>query len=433
MMQTATKLMMNKVCWITLIVLMFNLHSSPLYAQQIEDHLDIYFRQDVSDIEEEVRDNKSNLKRLSLLFDEIIADSLVNISRIEINSWTSPEPGEKYNKKLSIRRSEAIKAYILGRWDIPDSLLVANGQGVAWDKLRDIVAQSDMQYRDEVLDIIENVPVETWRRINTSDRWLTLVDSRLKQLMDLRDGRAYKYLYDNIFPLLRYGSQVSIFHKETLFHKEALPLAKFEPIEVGLELPTVVLPMFTPEPETYIKPIIALKTNLLYDAVAALNISVEIPIGNRWSIEGEYIFPWWRNESSNFTMQAKIAHFGVSYWFGDRDEHDPLTGWSVGVYGGWGDYDMQIWSENGVQGDLINTGLSIGYSHAIAKNLNLQYQLGFGYMRTEYRNYSMMYGTEYADVKVYEYPWEVKRRSSFGLTQADISLVWVLTKRRTRR
>lgn len=65
---------------------------------------------------------------------------------------------------------------------------------------------------------------------------------------------------------------------------------------------------------------------------------------------------------------------------------------------------------------MLNGGLSIGYSHAIGKSFNLQYQVGVGYLQTDYKNYQMMYDTKYGNVKVFEYPWEVKRRTIIGPT-----------------
>lgn len=192
-------------------------------AQSIEDKLEIYFRQDVYAVEEGVGDNKRALEQLSTLFDKIAADSLATLSKIEINSWTSPEPGAAYNEVLSKRRSNSIRDYILERWQIADTLLVAKGNGIAWGKLREIVAASDMQYRDEVIDVIDNVPEETWGRINHTDRWLSLTDSRVKHLMDLRGGLPYKWLYDNVFPELRYGAQLSVFHANRLQRAHRLP------------------------------------------------------------------------------------------------------------------------------------------------------------------------------------------------------------------
>ncbi len=402
---------------LTIVTLLLYTHFA--YAQHIEDSIEIYFRQDVFNIEEDIKDNRSSLERLSTLFEKIKADSLADITRIEINSWTSPEPGEKYNQKLSIRRSEAIKAYILERWDIPDSLLVATGRGVAWDKLRDIVADSNMQYREEILDVIDNVPVETWGRVNSTDRWLTLVDSRQKHLMDLRGGKAYKYLYHNVFPQLRYGSQVSIFHKE-------LPaLAKGETIEVKMELPTVELPV-APAPVSERVPILALKTNLLFDVVTALNVEAEVPFGDKWSLAGEWIFPWWVTKDNGYALQILSGTLEGRYWLGDRASKPKMTGYFAGLYAGGGIYDLQ-WANNGYQGEFyIAAGLSAGYAHTInrSETLRLEYSLGLGYLNTDYRYYEGRQNNEYL-------VWQHDGRYRWiGPTKAKVSLVWMLHRKK---
>ncbi|MFR5958536.1 MAG: DUF3575 domain-containing protein [Bacteroides stercoris] len=40
-------------------------------------------------------------------------------------------------------------------------------------------------------------------------------------------------------------------------------------------------------------PLFALKTNLLFDVALIPNFEIEIPIGRHWSVNGEYMFPWW--------------------------------------------------------------------------------------------------------------------------------------------
>ncbi|MFI3302891.1 MAG: hypothetical protein SNH35_04815 [Rikenellaceae bacterium] len=94
----------------------FDLGSHAVSSNQIDrkkDDFEIYFRQDVYAIEPNVKDNKQVLERLAETLDQIMADSLSPIGKIEIESWTSPEPGESYNNKLSRRRSNALREYIL--------------------------------------------------------------------------------------------------------------------------------------------------------------------------------------------------------------------------------------------------------------------------------------------------------------------------------
>lgn len=174
------------------------------------------------------------------------------------------------------------------------------------------------------------------------------------------------------------------------------------------------------------KPLFAIKTNLLYDLATALNIELELPIKQKWSITGEYIFPWWQREKSNFTMQFLSGQIGVNYWLGNRQGKEVLTGWHVGLYGGIGKYDIQLFQVNGEQGRFYQVGVGGGYSHSISKNLRLEYQLGIGITSTKYKKYDKVRDTKYGNIKVFRYPWETKRRTWVGPTQVRVSLVWLI-------
>ena len=40
------------------------------------------------------------------------------------------------------------------------------------------------------------------------------------------------------------------------------------------------------------RPLLALKTNLLFDALTVLNVEVEVPLKKRWSVAAEGMFQW---------------------------------------------------------------------------------------------------------------------------------------------
>ncbi|MCZ2711247.1 hypothetical protein O1358_21160, partial [Bacteroides fragilis] len=73
--------------------------------------------------------------------------------------------------------------------------------GEDWEGLTSLVEESDMPCREEVLRILRNTPV-----------WVTrngvVVDSRKRQLMNLRGGQAWRYMHAHFFPELRNTSVV---------------------------------------------------------------------------------------------------------------------------------------------------------------------------------------------------------------------------------
>lgn len=188
------------------------------------------------------------------------------------------------------------------------------------------------------------------------------------------------------------------------------------------------------EPTFVRKPLLAVKSNLLFDLASALNVELEVPMGKRWSVAGEWMFPWWRSNKSDLTMQLLAGHGEIRYWLGDRAKRDVMTGWHLGLYGGGGKFDFQVFNDDGSQGDFFDAGLSLGYAHRIgrSRSLRMEYTLGVGYLRSNYEAYDRVRDTKYGDIKVVRYPWETRRLNWIGPTRARISLVWLLHYRKRR-
>lgn len=105
----------------------------------------------------------------------------------------------------------------------------------------------------------------------------------------------------------------------------------------------------------------------------------------------------------------------------------PLAGHHIGLYGRIFTYDFETGGTGYMGGkpggtlwDKMNysVGLEYGYSLPVARRLNLDFVIGVGYWGGEYHKYAPIDG---------HYVWkETRRRHWFGLTEAEISLVWLL-------
>ena len=177
---------------------------------------------------------------------------------------------------------------------------------------------------------------------------------------------------------------------------------------------------------THTRPLFALKTNLLFDAALMPNIELELPIGKHWSLNAEYIFPWWLINDDRYCLQLLMGGLEGRYWFGkreNREKRQALTGHFAGLYAGGGKYDLQ-WDTKGYQGEFfIAAGISYGYAHPIARNLRLEYNIGIGMLRTNYRHYHTrdnhrtLLWQENG-----EYTW-------LGPTKLKVSLVWLINRK----
>ena len=108
----------------------------------------------------------------------------------------------------------SLVSYIVRHTGIPLSSLKRQAAGILWDELRAQVAASEMPYRDEVLDVLDNTPVWIFDARNR------VVGGRKKRLMDLRGGEPYRYMLRKFFPDLRSSVVVTLYIREPKSKKE---------------------------------------------------------------------------------------------------------------------------------------------------------------------------------------------------------------------
>lgn len=197
--------------------------------------------------------------------------------------------------------------------------------------------------------------------------------------------------------------------------------------------------IYRPHQDSYTKandsiprhPLMAIKTNLLFDIVTAINASVEVPLGKYFSISAEVVWPWWVDKKNQWCMQLGNVGLEGRYYFRTpkrhsthaawyRDNDRPLTGFFIGVHADGAYYDFE-WKGSGRQGEAWIGGITIGYQKRLSRYFNMEYSLGIGAARHKYRTYD---ATESGD-----HLWRrdtYTDKTYFGPTKAKISLVWLL-------
>lgn len=186
---------------------------------------------------------------------------------------------------------------------------------------------------------------------------------------------------------------------------------------------TVVILIFSIS-ETASAQKIAVKTNLLYDATATVNAGVEIGLAPKWTLDVSGNFNSWpiRGHKWKHWMVQPEAR----YWFCDR-----FAGNFLGLHALGGAYnigyipndirflgqDFSLLTDHRYQGYAIGGGVAYGYAWALAKHLNLEFELGVGYIYTRYDSYECFgCGKMVAEKVPYHY---------VGPTKAAVSLVYV--------
>jgi hypothetical protein len=384
----------------------------------------VHFRVNSTTLEQNYMDNAWALDLISRTFKN--REVLASLDYIVITAAASPEGRTDLNEKLAQGRALALKSWIMWQFPFMDrDIIYTFSIGEEWSGLREMV---DRDYltpnRYEVLSILDSY------RSN---------EAKKTALRSLGGGAAWRYLNEYMFPRLRGGVALSMHYKAEpeprVIVEEKLRVDTVyvdRPVEV--EVPVIVeQPAPEPIPEPVIepakekRPLFALKTNLLFDAASLVNAELEIPLGDTWSLGGEWIFPWWLLEDKQYALEVGNANVNLKYWLGNRTTRSVMTGWFVGVGAGMGYYDLE-WGDRGNQGEFWHAGVVAGFAHKANKKgtLRMEYSLGAGYLQAKHRDYVPKFNTE-------DNKWDLMYQKSgvfrwIGPTQARISLVWMLNR-----
>ena len=269
------------------------------------DYTEIHFELNKADLDISYMDNGLAMLRLDRVLDSI---GLENISAIEIISQSSPEGSLERNTWLTEHRSKVISNYLYRVYPELKSRISINKITESWDNLAHYVALDpylEEDTRNKILDIIESDQLSVATK-----------KSRLKNSLgsNPQTGDVYSYLTKYYYPVIR-NSGIYVLH--TL---EPEPEYQLEPVKPHVEEQTPAVDTIASEPITIPpldssrkRPLLSVKTNLLYDAFFVNNVgwapiyNVEAELypteNGRWTWLLEYEFPWHSNDDKYFYLQ----------------------------------------------------------------------------------------------------------------------------------
>lgn len=137
---------------------------------------------------------------------------------------------------------------------------------------------------------------------------------------------------------------------------------------------------------------VAVKTNLIGDALLSPNIGVEVGVAPRWTVEVPFSFNGWTLNNGR-KWKHWFVQPGARYWFCDR-----FLGHFVGMHAHGGKYNVGslpggfkflgtnfgALEHNRFQGWFVGAGISYGYSWILGKHWNVEAEIGLGWAYTRY-------------------------------------------------
>ncbi len=169
----------------------------------------------------------------------------------------------------------------------------------------------------------------------------------------------------------------------------------------------------------------AVKSNLLYDATATINLGVEAGLAPRWSIDLSGNYNGW-TLSRGRRWKHWLVQPEARYWFCDR-----FAGHFIGAHLLGGQYnvggiktrlsmlgtDFSHLRDYRYQGWFAGAGVAYGYAWILGRHWNLEAELGFGYIYTKYDRFRCVgCGKKVAENRPHHY---------VGPTKAAINLVYL--------
>lgn len=376
----------------------------------------VYYRLGYRYVDTAFRGNGERLRAFTALTREAMEAG--KLERVVIRSFASPDGTSRANERLSRLRADSLASWLTREGGIEAGMVEKRAGGIGWGLLREMVAASSMKWRTEVLEVLDNVP--EWIR----DEAGRIVDGRKKRLMEVAGGEAYRYLYKEVFPDLRACISVTLYYKpvealapvaEEKVEEVVTPQPEPEP-EPAVEPAPVPVEPAAEEEEPVFRPLLAVKTNLLYWAgvmpdfrsyTFVPNLEVEVFLGKAWSVAGSV------NYNERRYGDEDRNYFGVSTWSVEGRRWFKADGrfrWlHGGVYVEWGDYDVQNSrvTMDGHTGTTWGVGLSLGAAIPFTDRWGLEVGLRGGFREAADNGYTWEAPDYFKDAESVEHDWGV--------------------------
>jgi len=380
---------------------------------QLRGRAFVTFRVNKTEVEPDFSNNRVELERLSHTIDSVASDSTIEILRIQVKGFASPEGSYASNDRLARERTSSLTRYVIENTQVSPVLFHTGYEAEDWQGLRNFVDTTSMlTHREDLLRMIDTEMDPDDKLYKIGVTWT----------------EDFKVLAREAFPLLRHTDyQIDYQLKEV---KEEAAEEKLDTTYLLITDSLTQTLVSTQKRFTGYKPLLAVKTNMLYDLALAPNIEVEFPFGRnkRWSVMAEYLNPWWRLDKLNYAYEIQEAGLELRRWLTPRcDGSRPwLSGSFLGLYVASAKYDLEY---NGVgdQGEVWSVGATLGYSWPIARRWNLELSLSAGYMDGKRRHYNAEFESSHLIYK------ETKKLQYFGPTKLKFSLVWIIPAKQKKK
>lgn len=143
-----------------------------------------------SEILDNFRSNATELAKIMQAIDLVRNDSNVTVSHIAIHGYASPDGSLALNEKLSAERTQALKSWVMSKYQFDEALFTTAHTAEDWEGLVNFLRNNNtLEGREEILNIIATV----------GD-----LDKREARIREEFPSQ-YRFMLDNWYPFLRHS------------------------------------------------------------------------------------------------------------------------------------------------------------------------------------------------------------------------------------
>lgn len=147
----------------------------------------IDFPVDQTVIYPDYHNNTAELGKIAGTIDSVRTDKDITITSVWLKGYASPESPYTHNTDLAIGRTAALKSHIGQLFHFPDGIIDTDYEPENWDGLRRYVEKSNIDHREEILDMID------------SDMDPDAKEAKIKRTFP----EEYRFLLQHCYPYLR--------------------------------------------------------------------------------------------------------------------------------------------------------------------------------------------------------------------------------------
>lgn len=335
------------------------------------EEMHIRYRVAKAYIDENYMNNKPVLERIVEWTEDVKKDTMLNIVSVEFCGAVSPEGSVPFNHWLSVARLTALEKYVRKRVDIPEELIVRSDHYIAWDELKQMVLDSDLPNKDEIMAVLNSENTSVGNEL----------DSRIGALKALDGGRTWRVIFNRYFIHMRNAYMVIVTEKSDKFFeaRKRMVMAGMPSLTTRLEAPGEPLERIWPMPvQVFDTRNMYVKTNLAGLGLLMANLGVEFDLGRYFSIS----LPVYYSAVNYFKPTLKFRTLATQpelrVWPKTND-----SGLFIGAHMGFAYYNFAFdgdwrYQDHAGTTPTLGGGLTLGYRLPISRDKRWYLEFGIG-------------------------------------------------------